>query len=222
MVAIKSFVAPAFVSALLALLLVPAAVADSYTIKIDPADQHWASGALLSSRDFGLGWRGGGTKPTKPTGISCPGFDPKASDLVVTGYSSASFDNVHAGVHVSQDLLVLSNADSVVKDFSRTVQPALARCLEYQLKRAPQVTAASVEELPFPKVGTSTAAYRATMTVKLKGGGTTKYYRDFVFFGDGRLELSLTVDAPARYRPQLVAFEADMARILIKRGARTE
>lgn len=221
MVAIKSFVAPSFLTTL-ALLFVPAAIADSYTVKVDPSDQHGAAATLLSPRDFGLGWRGGSTRPSKPTGISCPDFDPKASDLVVTGYASAAFDNVQAGVHVSQDLLVLSTPDAVVKDFTRTIQPPLAACLEYQLKRSPQVTAASVEPLAFPKVGTSTAAYRATMTVKLKGGGTTKYFRDFVFFGNGRLELSLTVDAPARYRQQLVAFEADMARILIRRGARIE
>ena len=42
---------------------------------------------------------------------------------------------------------------------------------------------------------------------------------DFVFFGNGRLEYSLNVQAPARYRPQLVPFEADMARMLVKRGA---
>jgi hypothetical protein len=214
-VAIKSFVA----SALLALVFVPSVLADAYTVKIDPGDQQWAAHALLTSRDFGLGWRGGQGRPSKPTGVSCPGFDPKASDLVVTGYATASFENVNAGVHVAQDLLVLSNAAAVEKDFTRTIQPPLASCLEYQLKRSPQVSAVKVEALAFPKIGNVTAAYRATVTAKVKNG-SVKFIRDFIFFSNGRLELSLTIDAPVRYRQQLVPFEADMARILVKRGAR--
>jgi hypothetical protein len=202
-------------------MFVPAVLADTYTLKLDSSDQHWADQALLTSRDLGIGWRGGTTTPEKPAGVSCPGFDPKASDLVVTGYASANLDNANAGVHVSQDLLVLSNTGAVQKDFSRTIQPPLASCLEYQLGRSPQVSAVKVEPLAFPKIGGVTAAYRATITARLKGG-TAKFFRDFVFFSNGRLELSLTVDAPARYRQQLVPFEADMARILVKRGARTE
>jgi hypothetical protein len=218
-VAIKSFVAPAFISALLALLFTPVVLADVYTVKLDPGDQRWAASTLLTPHDFGFGWRGGPTTPEKPTGVSCPGFDPKASDLVVTGYSSASTDNVNAGVHVTQDLLVLSTSAAVQKDFARTIQPPLAACLEYQLERAPQVTAVKVEPLDFPRVGSVTHAYRATVTVKLKGA-TTKFYRDFVFFGNGRTELSLTVDAPVHLEQQLVPFETEMARILARRAGR--
>jgi len=221
-VAIKSFVAPTFASLLLALLFTPAVLADVYNVKVDPGDQRWAASALLTPHDFGFGWRGGTTSPEKPTGIACPGFDPKASDLVVTGYANASFENVNAGVHVTQDLLVLSTSGAVKKDFARTIQPPLAACLEYQLKRSPQVVAVKVEPLAFPDVGRITHAYRATITARLKGGATAKFFRDFVFFANGRLELSLTVDAPVRWREQLVGFESEMARVLVKRGTRTE
>jgi hypothetical protein len=220
-VAIKSFVAPAFLTALLTLLFAPAVLADVYTVKLDPSDQRWAASTLLSAHDFGFGWRGGTTDPEKPTGVSCPGFDPKASDLVVTAYANASFDNANVGVHVTQDLLVLSTSTAVQKDFARTIQPPLAECLAYQLERSPHVAAVNVEPLPFPKVGTITHAYRATLALRLKGG-TARFFRDFVFFGNGRLELSLTVDAPVRLRGQLVPFEAEMARTLVKRGTRTE
>jgi hypothetical protein len=216
-VAIKSFVA----SLLLALLFVPSVLADTYTVKLDAGDQHWANEALLTPRDVPLGWHGGTTSPSKPTGVSCPGFDPKASDLVVTGYANASFENGNAGVHVEQDLLVLSTSAAVQKDFTRTIQPPLPACLEYQLKRSAHVTSVKVEPLAFPRIGSVSAAYRASITVQLKNG-TAKFLRDFVFFSNGRLELSLTVDAPARYRQQLQPFEAEMARILVKRGARPE
>ena len=148
-------------------------------------------------------------------------LDPKASDLVVTGYADASFENRDADVHVAQNLLVLSTSAAVQKDFSRTIQPPLAACLEYQLKRSAHVTAVKVEPLAFPRIGSVSAAYRASVTVQLKNGAA-KFLRDFVFFSNGRLELSLTVDAPARYRQQLLPFEAEMARILVKRGARPE
>ncbi len=206
---------------LLALLLVPAAMADSPTLRIDAGDQTWAMQTLLKSGDFGLGWRGGMTRSTKPAGPSCPGFDPKASDLVVTGHANARFQNPRAGVQVSLETQVLESVDAVRTDFARTIQPALPGCLAYQLERDPSITAVTVEPLDFPKLGSVTAAYRATITVRVKGR-TAKVLSDFVFFGNGRLEYSLRVDASARYSPQLVPFEADMVRMLLRRGARPE
>jgi len=216
-VAIKSLVA----SALLALVFAAAGHADSPTLKIDADDQAWAVAALLRANDFGFGWRGGVTKPVKLKNPGCPGFDPKESDLVITGHANASFDNTRAGVHVALDTQVLENAAAVLKDFARTMQPQLPACLEYQLKQGAGITGVKVEPLDFPKLGSVTAAYRAVITVRSKGG-QAKVISDYVFFGNGRLEYSLNVQAPARYRPQLVAFEADMARMLVKRGARSE
>jgi hypothetical protein len=216
-VAIKSLVA----SALLALALGPVAVADSPTLKLDPGDQAWAAQALLRASDFGLGWRGGMTKPGKPKGVSCPGFDPKASDLIVSGHANATFLNERAGVQVSVDTEVLDSPESVAKDFARTIQPELEDCLAHQLKRGPGIAGVTVERLDFPMVGANTAAYRATITVRLNGR-TAKVLSDYVFFSNGRLEYSLNVQASARYRPQLVPFEADIARMLLKRGARGE
>jgi hypothetical protein len=216
-VAIKSLVA----SALLALLLVPAALADSPVVKINSGDQAWATQALLRLNDFGLGWRGGTVRSSKPSGPSCPGFDPKSSDLVVTGHANASFQNARAGVQVSLDSQVLESADAVRSDFARTILPPLAGCLAYQLRQGPNIAAVTVEPLDFPKIGAVSAAYRATITVRLKGR-TAKVLSDFLFVGNGRLEYSLNVVAPIRYGPQLVPFEADMARMLVRRGARPE
>ncbi len=217
MAAIKSLVA----CGLLALLLTPFALADTPTVKVNAGDQAWATQALLRSGDFGLGWRGGQTSSTKPVGPSCPGFDPKASDLVVTGHANANFQNLKAGVQVSLDSQVMESADAVHTDFARTIQPPLPACLASQLRQGPNITGVTVVPLEFPKIGNISAAYRATIMVRSKGR-TAKVLSDFVFFGNGRLEYSLNVVAPARYRPQLVAFEADMARMLVKRGARPE
>jgi hypothetical protein len=107
-------------------------------------------------------------------------------------------------------------------DFARTIQPELIDCLEYQFKQGPTTFAGvSVERLDFPRVGSVSAAYRATILVR-EGGRTAKVLSDFVFFGYGRMEYSLNVVAPHRYLAQLVPFEADMARILVKRSSRPE
>ena len=119
MVAFQSFVA----SVLFCLLLAPAALADTYALRIDPEDQAWAAQALLRPGDFGHGWRGGSVPAEKPVGISCPNFDPKASDLVVTGQGSAMFENQRAGVEVHVDSQVLESAAAVKTDFARTIQP---------------------------------------------------------------------------------------------------
>ncbi len=190
-------------------------------MKIDAGDQAWAAQTLLKTGDFGLGWRGGPTRSTRPVGPSCPGFDPKASDLVVTGHANASFENPRAGVQVAVDSQVLETSEAVRTDFARTIRPPLPGCLAYQLRLGPDIAAVTVVRLDFPKIGSVSAAYRATITVRAKGR-TAKVLSDFVFFGSGRLEYSLNVVAPARYRPQLVPFEADMARMLLRRGARPE
>jgi hypothetical protein len=217
-VAIKSLVA----STLVALLFAAVALADDPTVRISSGDQAWATRALLRLADFGIGWRGGSTTPSKITAPTCPGFQPKVSDLVVTGHATASFSNVRVGVQVSLDTQVLETADAVQTDFARTVQPALADCLEYQFEQGPSTfSGVSVARLPFPRVGTVSAAYRATILVRTNGR-VAKVLSDFVFFGSGRLEYSLNVVAPYRYRPQLVPFESDIARILVKRGSRSE
>jgi len=205
-----------------ALLLAPAALADDPTLRIDPSDQAWAARALLRASDFGPDWQGGRTKPSRPKGPDCPGFEPKASDIVVTGHANASFKNARAGVQVSLDVQLLQNADSVQTDFARTIQPKLPACLEYEFKRGPNnFESVHVERVDVPSVGSVSAHYRATIAVRAHGR-TARVISDFLFFGHGRLEYSLNVVAPARYVPQLVPFELDMARILVKRAARPE
>jgi hypothetical protein len=198
-----------------------AARVDNPRLKIDPADQAWAQQTLLRLDDFGLGWHGGIIKSDRPQGPTCPGFDPKASDLVVTGHANASFTNPSARVQVSLDSQVMQTADAVRADFDRTIQPPLPACLAYQLKQGPRIASVTVVQIPFPKIAPVSAAYRATITVRTNAG-TAKVLSDFVFLGDGRVEFSLNVVAPSVFHQQLVPFEADMARMLVKRTKQGE
>lgn len=215
MVAAKSLVA----AALLALGLTAAALADNPTVSITKADQEQATAALLHLTDFGTGWQGGATKPGKLAAPSCPGFNPKESDLVVSGHAQARFVYARGGVTFAQDVQVLKSDAAVRTDFSRTIKPELGGCLAYQLKKSANVVSVHVERIRFPKVGSVSAAYRATLVVK-DGNHTVKLYDDYVFFGVGRFEYALNVVVPSPLGDQLVNFESAMARILIKRSAK--
>jgi hypothetical protein len=196
------------------------ALADNPTVRISQADQTKAESSLLQLRDFGVGWTGGKRTPAKLTSPHCPGFDPKESDLVVSGHAEARFGYQRAGVVFDQDTQVLKNKQAVATDFARTIHPKLAGCLAYQLKRSGhgQVTSVKVQKLRFPKVGDVSAAYRAVVTVH-SGKRVARIVSDFIFFGSGRLEYSLNVIAPATEGGQLVPFELAMAQILVKRSS---
>src|SRR5438876_12443951 len=78
-------------AALVALVCTAAAFADNPTVRIVKADQAKAEASLLRLHDFGVGWAGGSRTPSKLTAPKCPGFDPKESDLTVTGHAEARF-----------------------------------------------------------------------------------------------------------------------------------
>jgi hypothetical protein len=217
-VAAKSLLAAALFSLVGVVSLVYATVAlgDSPTVKITKADQAAAVAALLRQSDFGAGWRGGPTTPSKLTAPSCPGFNPKESDLVVNGHAEAKFSFPQSGVEFDQDVQVLATPEAVQKDFARTVRPQLAECLAYQLRKASNVTRVTVSKIQFPSVGTVSAVYRATILVQ-GPNGAAKFLSDYVFFGEGRLEYAFNVVAPVGAGDQLVRFESAMAEILLKR-----
>ena len=215
MVGAKSLVA----GILLALVAAAAAAADNPTVRISQADQAKAEAALLQLKDFGVGWTGGRRAPSKLTAPKCPGFDPKESDLTVTGHAEARFTYARGSVVFDQDNQVLESEHAVMTDFARVIQPKLKDCLAYELKESGkgQIVSVVVRELPFPKLGTTSAAYRGTMVLHA-GGRKVTFISDFVFVGQGRLEYSLNVVAPAVLGGELVSFERSIAQKLVKKA----
>lgn len=203
----------------LALAFAAAAAADDPTVRITKADQEKAEAALLKLKDFGVGWTGGPRTPSKLTAPKCPGFNPKESDLTVTGHAEARFTYARGSVVFDQDTQVLESAKAVSTDFARVIQPKLKDCLAYELKQSGkgQIVSVVVRELPFPRVGDETAAYRGTMVIR---AGTRKvtFVSDFIFIGQGRLEYSLNVVAPAVLGNELASFEQSIAQKLIKKA----
>jgi hypothetical protein len=212
---------PLLAAALIGLISTSAAlasVADAPTVRITGADQAKARKLLLRGTDLGAGWHGGliETSPISPP--NCPGFDPKESDLVVTGHADARYTFKQAGVELDQDVQVMANEQAVQTDFSRSISPKLADCLAYQLGKLPNVKGVRVERIPFPPTGSVSALYRAEIDVKTpKGRGTL--LSDYVLFGQGRVEYEFTVIAPQGARDQLAQFELGLAQILLRRAS---
>jgi hypothetical protein len=215
-VAARFFVA----GVLLALVCTGAALADNPTVKINTADQAKADVSLIRLKDFGVGWTGGPRTPNKLTAPSCPGFNPKESDLVVTGHAEARFTYTSGGVIFDQDSQVLASSDAVKTDFARTITPKLADCLAYQWKssKSAKVVSVVVHQLGLPRIGNISAAYRATVVIKTGTARTVTILSDYVFFGQGRFEFSINVEAPVGAGGQLVPFETAMAQVLVKRA----
>ena len=215
MVAAKPLLAAALIG-LVSTSTALAAIVDAPTVRITPADQAKARAALLRTTDFGAGWGGGPIKTSQLSPPNCPGFDPKESDLVVTGHADARYRTT--GIELDQDVQVMKDAAAVQTDFARSISPKLAKCLAYQLGKLKNVVGVHVERLPFPPTGDVSAAYRAEIDLQTpKGRGTL--LSDYVFFGKGRVEYEFTVIAPVGARDQLAQFEHELAQGLLRRAA---
>jgi hypothetical protein len=215
-VAAKSFVA----AALLGLVITAQSLGDAPTIRISSADQAKANAGLLHRADLGAGWVGGPVKTSPLTPPDCPGFNPKSSDLVVSGHANARYRFQQVGVELDQDVEVFSSPAAVQTDFARSISPALGRCLEHQLGNLTVVADVSVARIPFPRIGSVSAVFRADLVVKT-GKGLVHLVTDYVFFGRGRVEYEFTVSAPEETRDQLVRFEFGLAQILLRRAAQS-
>jgi hypothetical protein len=212
---------PLLAAALIGLVFTSTALAvvvDAPTVRITSADQAKARSALLRRSDFGAGWLGGPIKTSPLSPPNCPGFDPKESDLVVTGHADARYAFKQAGIELDQDVQVMTSPSAVQTDFARSVSPKRAQCLAYQLGKLKHVVAVRVEQLPFPPTGNVSAVYRAVLGVQTpRGRGTL--LSDYVFFGQGRVEYEFTVIAPLGARDQLAQFELGLAQILLRRAS---
>lgn len=215
MVAAKPLLAAALIG-LVSTSTALAAIVDAPTVRITPADQAKARSLLLRQSDFGVGWLGGPIQTSPLSPPDCPGFDPKESDLVVTGHADARYRT--AGFELDQDVQVMKDAAAVRTDFARSISPQLAKCLAYQLGQLKNVVGVSVARTPFPPTGAVSAVYRAEIQVQTpKGRG--RLLSDYVFFGEGRVEYEFTVIAPIGARNLLAQFEHGLAQILLRRGA---
>src|SRR5215208_2929033 len=119
-----------------ALGLAPGATANGPNkeqIRFNAADQASARAAVLRRSDLGAtGWTGGPVKPDLSSTMSCPGYEPKQSDLVLTGAAKADFR--HSGLSIQSFAQVLKTKSMVARDWQLTViAPKAFRCLRSTL-----------------------------------------------------------------------------------------
>ena len=204
-------------------LCVPSiAAADDYTRAIDARDQAAAKAAVLRKSDFGaFPVTGGATKPDTSGGARCSYYNPKESDLVLTGEAESLFRG--SLLEVRADVSVLRSAGMVATDWNRSFAPSgFMRCMRELAQKGMGSSGkvVSVARLPFPKVGARTYAFRVVTDVTASGQ-KLRMMVDFVVFSQGRAEALLSTTAPLSLRTALRPVEIALARAMAARLAPT-
>jgi hypothetical protein len=196
-----------------------ASSSDKARVSFTPADQAAARAAVLHRADLGTagGWTGGATKPDLTSTMNCSGYQPKQSDLVVTGAAAADYH--HAGLVLQSQAQVLKTPAMVALDWRRSVvSPKAFACVRTTLaKTLPKgQRLVSFQKLSFPHLAQYTAAYRALVDVAASGRHV-RVVVDIVLVGRSRTEVSLSIGAPAAARSTLPAAELRLASLLLAR-----
>ena len=216
LVALLAALAPAVTSAL-ASSTSQSGMPNREQVRLNPADQAAARAAVLRRRDLGSGWAGGARKPAPPSTITCPGYEPKQSDLVLTGAAEARFQ--HTGLVLQTDAQVLKTRAMVARDWQRSiVDPRALSCLRHMLSKQLQSNErlVSFRRRAFPRLAKYAAAYRMLVRVHAQGQSVLVVI-DLVVVGRSRTELTLTTSAPAAARTAIAAAEVRVARALLAR-----
>jgi hypothetical protein len=183
-------------------------------------DQAAARAAIVRGSDLqpAGAWKGGTKKVTRAdlAPLSCPGFHPKVSDLVVTGAADSTWSY---GPDSLESLAVVLRTPKMVKvDWARSVEtPGAAACAAMTLGKTvgSNVKVSSYRKLSFPHVAPYTAAFRFELVLTSQGI-TVPIVIDSVLVGRGRTELSLTSGGPKATAPS-ATYLARVARLLLAR-----
>jgi hypothetical protein len=208
-------------AAVVALLVLAAGAAAAdpgkQKVELNAADQAAARRVVLRRSDLGPGWTGGRVKPDLTSQVSCASYHPKVSDLVVTGAAESQFRGT--GIALANEVEIFRTAAMVDRDWRRSIVPAAVPCLRRTLTKGlgAQAKVLSFGRIPFPKVGTHSAAFRGIVVVPALGQ-TVRVLLDIVLVGRGRTEISLDATAPAASTRVVSAAERRLARKLVARA----
>ena len=196
-----------------ALLSVQVALAESPVVRFNAADQTAAKAVVLKAADLGPGWKGGLKKPDMKDDTVCPGYNPKQSDLVVTGAAESEF--TAPGIMVSSLVHVMQTPRMLQVDWQRNVaDPRVVGCFK---KVLPADEVVSVKRMPFAKLTPFATRFRLLLDYK-GADGTTRVLMDMVAVGRGRTEMMLIVALPYSQRAGIDAAEVRLARIMLGRA----
>ena len=183
-------------------------------IALTPAGNAQAKAEVLQRADLGSGWSGGFKRPDLPSTFPCSNYHPKQSDLVLIGAAQTTWDK--GMLEVDDEAQVLRTAAMVRRDWRRTVTaPQVVPCLRQSLAktaRANHAKIVSFGRVAFPQVATYARAFRAVLE---KQGIPIEI--EFLLFGAGRSERSLTVTGLKSARASLTRLELRLGRLLAHR-----
>jgi hypothetical protein len=214
-----------FVAITAALVVVAAAWAsgtDKEPRHYTAADQALARAIVLTQSDLGSAWKGGAKKVDTSAPPSCPNFQPRQSDLLVTGDAESEFSDAAAGVQYDSEAQILQTAHMVQLDWQRSIrQPGLLPCLRSILTKSlpADERIISVARVAIPKLAT----YGAEIRVVINVHGTTApkdvpVMIDELLVGRNRAEITLTTTAPYTERGPVEQSELRLAKLLVARA----
>jgi hypothetical protein len=191
--------------------------------QINSVDQRKAASIVFKKADFPVaGW----TKvPSNGSGdLSCPGYNPDESDLILTGEAEASFRSGTGIPSFNSAASVYKTKRDALASWTRGVKPALASCMARTLQEAFRQSGAKVAilskgQIALPKLAPRTAAYRLVFNVSYTEAGKTtsvSFVTYLIALGSGRGEADLMVAATGKTIPSadLRAFANLIARRL--------
>ena len=208
------------VAVLAGLVSIQAAFADRLPIQYTAADQAAARAVVLKRSDFGAStaWK---AVPAKPdfSSSACGGYEPKRSDLTVTGASASHWRNASALVSFQTETWVMKTAEMVRVDWQRVVEhPTFLRCrAEADAASEPSVKLASFKRTAFPRIAPFARRYRMVVDYTAQAQ-TLRVLVDVILLGKGRTEISLLATGPYAARSSFDGAELRLARALLSRA----
>ena len=201
---------------LLALVAALVALAEPPVTRFTTADQAAAKAVVLKAADLGTGWKGGLSKPTVDGPPACAGWNPKQSDLVITGAAESQF--TAQGLMVFSGVKLYKTTRMIALDWQRTVvHPRMPSCLaqDFADDVGQGVRVVSMKRLPFAKLAPYSARFR--LLLEYAEPEPVRVLIDFVLVGRGRTAISLGFMAPYAGRAEVEAAELRLARLLLAR-----
>lgn len=198
-----------------------AAVADKEQHKFTAADQAAARSAIVQKGDLSStsGWTGGAKKPDLSPAPTCANYNPKQSDLVLTGAAESEWKNV--GFDLDTEAQVLQTAHMVALDWQRTVDdPAAIACTKQHVQQnlnSGTVKFVSFKRITFPKIGTYARAYLTSITVT-SNGQTVPVSIEDILMAHKRTEFTITSTAAQQGQAVVAAADIRLAKILVARA----
>jgi hypothetical protein len=172
--------------------------------KINPTDERKAASIVFKRTDFAAGWKRT-TTPSSDDDLNCSFYRPDGSDLTLTGDAESEFERAGGFPSVLSYADVYATAKDAAAAWSRTVKPALARCLAQFFQSevsepGTKVTVVNYGKIAFPRVAPRTAAFRINVKMTVTQNDqtvTVPLTLHIVVVGRGRAEAGFLTFAPS-------------------------